>query len=312
MSHARPLLPGALGTADAVAPLRRFPASPRKRPSRLFPWLARAIWPLLLVGLPLLGLGWLLHSPRFALERVEVTPAGQGPGRVQASWIRSSLSGLVGQNLLRLSLSEVEAQLRTDPWVAGVTMVKELPNHLLITVEERRPAARVSWGEEQWWVDGEGRTIARLEPAERIEAETTPAALPLVRDLRAREMAVAAGRAETPPEHLDRVPGALAALAQLAAAQPEWAAGVAGVTILGEDDFVIETRALPFPVKVGREGVGPASRRLGELLPELTRRYGEAIEEADLRFSRRLVLKVPTHRGQALQDGRPGKVRTDG
>jgi len=84
--------------------------------------------------------------------------------------------------------------------------------------------------------------------------------------------------------------GALKVAAELGRVQPTWAAKLARIEVLGEEDFRLHTDALPFPLLVTSGRVGPKVQRLVELLPDLSRRYPR-IEAVDLRFSRRIVVQ---------------------
>ena len=86
------------------------------------------------------------------------------------------------------------------------------------------------------------------------------------------------------------VPLALRLEAELAASEPEWAAGLTWVEALSDDDARLHSAALPFPLVVTAGRVEPPVRRLAELLPELRRRYPR-LAAVDLRFSRRIVVQ---------------------
>lgn len=270
--HPMPPRSPAAGAAQTnVPPFRRSSIAPRRRrPSRLAVALRRLGPPLALLGLPALVAAWLLTSPRFALEAIEVT----GTGRVPAAWVEEALAPLAGENLLRLHLAEVDARLRGHPWVEGVSIRKQLPASLVVAVVERQPRARVPRGDELWYADARGGLIAPV-----AAGEAAAAGLPLVRSA---EPTDGAGRAGA-------VPRALAALEALREAQPRWAEGLVALEVLGEDDFRLETSALPFPVIFGTADLAAKSRRLDEVLPEILARY-DALAAVDLRFSRRIVL----------------------
>ena len=88
----------------------------------------------------------------------------------------------------------------------------------------------------------------------------------------------------------DGVAGALEVAGELGRVQPDWAAALSRIEVLGEQDFRLHTDALRFPLLVTRGQVGPKVEKLKELLPELDRRY-PAIQAVDLRFSRRIVIQ---------------------
>lgn len=278
----------ALSTGPAARPLpesgvRSFRRGDRelrrRRRNRLLAWLGRLTPPLALVALPGTMAAWLLTSPRFALAQVEVTTGG----RISSSWVRRTLEPLVGRNLLRMPLAEVDHLLTSHPWVAGVEIHKALPDRLEVSVRERQPAALIVRGEELWYADADGSLIA---PA----AEGDHRDLPWIRQQTPERRA---GSRRVPG-----VPGALAALGELAASQPAWAGGLVEIRVLGEEDFAVVTSALPFTLLVRPGNVAARGAWLEELLPEILRRY-DRLEAIDLRFSRRIVLRMPAGRTPA-------------
>lgn len=282
-------------TLPAVRPQPEPPVQPfrrgarplrRKRRSRLLSWLGRLTPPLALLALPGAVAAWLLTSPRFALARVEVT-TGE---RIEPAWVRRTLTPLAGGNLVRLPLSEVDRCLRGHPWVAEVEIHKALPDRLEVTVRERRPAALLARGESLWYADAEGRLIAPAGAGEDPE-------LPLLREAPAAGGGGGGGGAAGPAAG---VPGALAALTELAAHQPAWAAGLTELRLLGEEDFAVHTAAVPFPIYLRRGDVAAKGAWLEALLPEILRRY-DRLEAVDLRYSRRIVLRMPAGVAPAAQ-----------
>jgi POTRA domain, FtsQ-type len=266
-------------TAPAVPPFRRTAVAPRRRrPRRLLRALRRLALPLALAAAPAALGAWMLTSPRFALTTVEVA----GGGRVSREWVDENLAPLAGENLLRLPLSEVDRRVRSNPWVAGVEIEKELPGRLRVKVLERQPAVVAVVGAGLWYADAQGALIAPV-------GDQPAPALPRVRDLRP-----AAGdspaRAGAPPARLAGVPGALAVLGDLAAYRPDWAAGLVEIGVLGDEDFVVTTAALPWPLLLRPGSVGAKGPRLAALLPEILGRYDD-LAAVDLRFSRRIVLR---------------------
>jgi cell division septal protein FtsQ len=185
------------------------------------------------------------------------------------------LAPLAGENLVRLSLAAAAGRVQRNPWVESVEMVKELPDRLRVKVAERRPVALLLDGGQLVYADSAGRGIAPIAtPAELEEAR--------------RAGLLVVTFAERP--HPDGMAAALKVAAELGRVQPTWAAALARIEVLGEEDFRLQTDALPFPLLVTSGQVGPKVQRFLELLPELSRRYPR-IEAVDLRFSRRIVVQ---------------------
>lgn len=264
------------GPPPATARFRRSPvAPPRRRSSRLGTLLRLVLGPVAWIALPAAAALWALTSPHFALADVEVA----GTRRVSAAWVEERMEPLAGTNLLLLRAAEVGRPLAEHPWVAGVAVAKRLPAHLTVEVQERQPAALVVRGAGLWYAEADGRLIA---PA--AEGEGGRAGLPLYRD------GASGGPDPVPAPDLD---GALELVAELARAEPAWAAGLTEIALLGEADYEVRTVALPFPLRIRVGQVEPRLARLASLLPEIRRRYPH-LAAVDLRFSRRIVLEPLT------------------
>jgi hypothetical protein len=257
---------------------RRADAPPRRK--RRNPFVA-LLQPLAvsvgLVAVPAGLVTWIVTSPRFDLKNVAVEA---GTPRVPAAVLREALAPFQGENLVLLPLGNVEAAIRRNPWVDTVEIEKELPDRLRIEVTERRPVAlleRDARGTGLVYADQEGRPIAPVGGGAEL-ASARRAKLVVVSFVH-RELSAS-----------DGVAGALEVAGELGRVQPDWAAALSRIEVLGEQDFRLHTDALRFPLLVTRGQVGPKVEKLKELLPELDRRYA-AIRVVDLRFSRRIVVQ---------------------
>lgn len=259
---------------------RRAGAPPRRKRRNPFLALLRPLAVSLgLVAVPAGLVTWIVTSPRFDLKDLAVEAATP---RVPAAVLRATLASFQGENLVLLPLGSVEAAVRRNPWVDSVEIAKELPDRLRIEVTERRPVALlekdVRGTSGLVYADQEGRPIAPLSPI-ASELEAARKAKLVVVSFVHRELSAS-----------DGVAGALEVAGELGRVQPDWAAALARIEVLGEQDFRLHTDALRFPLLVTRGQVGPKVEKLKELLPELNRRYA-AIQAVDLRFSRRIVVQ---------------------
>lgn len=256
-----------------VLDFRRRGAPPRRR--RMNPLLALfrpMVTAFVLVTVPVALAVWVLTAPRFQLRDVVVNG---GSERVPGAWVLRSLASLEGENLVLLPLADVADRLRKNPWIASVEIEKELPDRLRVELEERRPVALLRSGAKLAYADQHGVPIAPVGSAEE-EVAARRAGLLVVSFVHA--------------PHPEGVAAALEVAGDLGRVQPDWAAHLSSIEVLGEQDFRLHTEALPFPLVVTRGQVGPKARRFQELLPELKRRYPK-IESVDLRFSRRIVVQ---------------------
>jgi cell division septal protein FtsQ len=231
----------------------------------------------IVVALPAGLVYWVLNAPMFRLRTVHVGHVGGSSRRVAAAWVRQALTPFQGRNLVRLSLADATARLQRNPWIEKVEIEKELPNGLRVKLAERRPVALLLSGQTLAYADTAGRPIAPVTTPGELE-EARKAGLLVVSFVRGPH-----------PDGVG-VAAALKVAAELGRVQPDWAAKLAQIEVLGEEDFRLRTDALPFPLLVTAGQVGPKVQRLVELLPELTQRYSR-IEAVDLRFSRRIVVQ---------------------
>lgn len=265
------------GTGGRVLDFRRRGAPPRrKRKSLLVKLLKPLAAAVLLVAMPAGLVAWVLTAPMFQLREVDVRRVKGAPaGRVSPDQVRQILSTLQGKNLVRLSLAEAAARVQSNPWIASVEIAKELPNRLRVRVAERKPIALLLAGRDLVYADADGRAIAPVATPAELEAA------------RKQGLLVVSFAREPYPNGMA---AALKVAAELGRVEPNWAAKLAQIEVLGEEDFRLRTDALPFPLVVKEGEVEPKVQRLVTLLPELSRRYPK-IEAVDLRFSRRIVVQ---------------------
>jgi cell division protein FtsQ len=201
---------------------------------------------------------------------------GAGGGRVPAAWVERALAPYRGDSLVLLPLPEIVERLHRNPWIGAVEVEKELPDRLRVSFTERRPVALLLRGGELAYADAEGRPIAPI--ASEQEAK------------RARGEGLLVVSFSHPLLRPDGVGRAIAVAGELGRVEPDWAAALSRIEVLGEEDFRLHSAALPFPLLVRSGELSEKVDRLGKLLPELMARY-PGIEAVDLRFSRRIVVQ---------------------
>jgi len=274
------VMPGGVGGNGRVLDFRRRGTPPRRRrKSRVVRLLKPLAVALLVVATPSALVAWVLTAPLFQLRTVDVRQVKGAPsGRVPAAWVRQALAPLTGKNLVQASLAEATARVQANPWIASVEMVKELPDRLRVRIAERRPVALMLAGSGLVYADSDGRAIAPV---------ATPGELAAAR--KAGLLVVSFPR----EPHPAGIGSALHVAAELGRVEPNWAAKLAQIEVLDEEDFRLRTDAVPFPILVRGGEVAPKIEKLIKLLPELTTRYPR-IEAVDLRFSRRIVVQPVT------------------
>ncbi len=71
------------------------------------------------------------------------------------------MSGLkTGKNIFKIKAGKAEDRIETDPHIAKATIKRDLPKTLVITVEERLPAAQVPYDEQYVVIDGNGYILS--------------------------------------------------------------------------------------------------------------------------------------------------------
>jgi cell division septal protein FtsQ len=287
------VLPGGSGVSGGrVLDFRRRGTPPRRRrKSRIVRLLKPLAVAAAVVATPAALVAWVLTAPFFQLKTVEVRQVKGAPsGRVPAAWVRQALAPLTGRNLVQASLAEATARVQANPWIASVEMAKELPDRLRVRIAERRPVALMLAGAGLVYADSDGRAIAPVATPEELAA--------------ARKSGLLVVSFPREP-HPDGIGSALHVAAELGRVEPNWAAKLAQIEVLGEEDFRLRTDAVPFPILVRGGEVAPKIEKLIKLLPELNLRYPR-IEAVDLRFSRRIVVQPATANSAPPSQGGAG------
>ena len=242
---------------------RRF-VVPHRRRSRTMILLKPFLLAVVLVGVPVSAALWVYTSPRFLLREVQIGYAK----RVSTAEVASALSPLRGRHLLGLSLADVEGKLVSNPWIESVAIRKELPDRLVVQLQERLPVALLREEGGLFYVDDTGFVIGAYDPLGPVDL-------------------VLLGLA--PGATLD-VAGALDFAASLERLAPELGRGLSEIEILGLGDYRIHCAGLDFPILLSVNGLEQQIAKLERLLPEMSRRF-EVIEAVDLRFSRQIVIQ---------------------
>ena len=151
--------------ASVVVPFPQSAAGDRLDLARLLP-----SGRLLLLGVLVLALGlgayWAARSSSaFAVERVEVSGDAHPSVLTQ---VRRAVDDLVGTSLVTVDPSEIEAQVRGLPAVAGVSVDRAFPHTLVVRVAGERPIAVARLGRLAWLVTQSGRVVRRIPRATKL------------------------------------------------------------------------------------------------------------------------------------------------
>jgi cell division protein FtsQ len=242
---------------------RRF-VVPHRRRSRTRMLLRPFLMAVGLVGLPVAVALWVYSSPRFLLREVQIGSTRH----ISTAEVDAALASLRGRHLLGLSLADVENLLVANPWVERVAVRKELPDRLVVEIEERLPVALLRQEGELVYVDSQGFVIGAYGldgPVDLLLLSVAPGA----------KLEVAA---------------TLELAAELQRLAPATMQDLSEIEVLGLGDYRIHTAGLDFPVLISSTGLERQIAKLAALLPEMNQRF-DAIEAVDLRFARQIVIQ---------------------
>jgi len=201
-----------------------------------------------------------LSSPALVLERFEI----DGTTRSRTRDILAALTPYQGRNLLLLNLAPVSAAVERVAWVDRVTVSKELPHALRISIVEKTAIAFCRRGTSLYWLDARGAVVAPFDPRD------------------------AAGDFPVVSAPDDRLPEAAALLLALQRRFPSYAASVSEIWALSSGGFGIMDGTLRVPIEVLGSDAPEKIRALFSLKPEMDSR-GIQPRAIDLRFDRRVV-----------------------
>ncbi len=209
------------------------------------------------------------NSPAFALSTIRV----EGTRRVSPEIVRGAIAAHVGGNLLSLDLDRIAAELSALPWLRRVELKRILPATLRIEVEEREPSAQAI-------VDGAVRVV---DDTGAVIGTTGPGLF--------FDFPVITGTDRGPEEgrRALRARG-VAALRALAAASPEWAAGLSEIDLAAADRIAIVSRADEPRLFLDPERPDRNLASWLSLRRELGGRLG-TLEYVDLRWDGRIVAR---------------------
>jgi cell division protein FtsQ len=129
----------------------------------------RLLWAVVAAGIvcvAALGAAWLYrygeHSWRFRVEssdNIEVT----GMQNVTKAQIMEVMGADIGRNIFFIPLAQQKAQLEQIPWVESASVMRFVPNRLMVEIHERTPVAFARVGPRMSLIDA-GGTLMELTP----------------------------------------------------------------------------------------------------------------------------------------------------
>jgi cell division protein FtsQ len=261
-----------LGERSAFVAGQRVGRVRRRRRSRLRR-LVRLVPIAALVALAPLGAGfgahWLVTTPRFAVGSVDV----RGAARVPSEQILAAAAIQPGTSLFRLDPTGVAGRVAALPEIRRADVVREFPNRVVISVEERRPFTLVHAGRLHW-LDEEGRLLG-------ASSQAVVPQVPVVSGLSEEELASL--RAAPGPKAL----AAIALIRALLRSGSALSAEISEIDMSRADGPVLYT-VDGVQVRLGTEDW---EERLARLEGVLTQVATQDVRTVDLRFRDQVVLQ---------------------
>jgi cell division protein FtsQ len=118
---------------------------------------------------------FLTHSAHFAVRTLRFSPTKH----VTAESLAARAGQVIGLNLFRADLEELQRDVLQEPWIASAHARRELPSTLVVDVTEREAAAGVAFGP-IYLADATGTVFKRATPD---EAANLPVVTGVERDL---------------------------------------------------------------------------------------------------------------------------------
>jgi cell division protein FtsQ len=259
-----------LGRRGGLIARQRLSRPSRRRVRRLGRTLALVAAGLLVLGLQAAGVVWLLTTDRFGIEVVEV----RGASRVPRERVLAAAEIAAGTNFWRLDGPAVIARVEALPEVRRAELIRELPNRVVILVEERRPFTLVH-GTRLHWIDEEGRVLG-----EERGAVAPPA--PVISGLTEEEVA----QMRTQPSPKARA--AIVLIRALLRSGSPLAGEISEIDMSRRDGPILYTVG-GIEVRLGQEDWEQRLARLEGVLAQVGRQSA-AVSAIDLRFRDQIIL----------------------
>ncbi len=269
--------PGGLGDLAVRRPFigrqrvrRRWVA---RRIGVLLRWLGSGLGALLLLSAPLALIHWLHTTSWFTITRVEI----RGLDWLTEAEVREAAGIGADQNLVALDGEGVVQRLERLPRVKRARLIRELPNRVVLVIEEREPFALAVSGGRLYWLDEEGHVLG---PEPRAVAP----GLPLITGHAGQQLL------DGPPAAADRARTAVAVLRTVLRSRSSLEQRVSEIDVGRADEGPLLYTVDGIEVKLGTEAWEERLGRLEAVLAQLDAQPGP-VESIDLRFRDQVVFK---------------------
>jgi hypothetical protein len=107
---------------------------------------------------------FLLNSPRFAIQSVELVTEGAA----SKAEILRRLGYLEGANIFQVELAEVQKKVEEDPWVYSATVIRALPNKIQIHYVPQ-VAKAILGADSMYYLNSEGKPFYRIRQGDSLQ-----------------------------------------------------------------------------------------------------------------------------------------------
>ncbi len=108
--------------------------------------------------------GFFLHNPQFQISSTSSIQT-VGNHEVSRASILSVFGSDIGRNVFLVPLARRRAEVESLPWVKSAAVMRVLPNHLRVSIVERKPVAFLRTGSSISLIDAAGKVL-NLEPSD--------------------------------------------------------------------------------------------------------------------------------------------------
>ena len=215
---------------------------------------------------------YLFQTDYFTVNKVLVT----GLETLKEKDLMSYINIQAGNNTFQLDLQEISDNLMANPWLETVSVRRELPNHLIIDVTERKPFAKILVHGKVFLIDMKGSVIAEVK---RSNYKSLPVIAGISIEKQAGENLVVPGIFMTALKLLKFVQ--TTNLLQ----EP-----IAGIRIDNRYEMAMITQGRRMEVRVDTQNLTNGLSRLGAIF-DYANMEGKTIKSIDLFYKNKAVVK---------------------
>lgn len=206
----------------------------------------------------------------------------EGTHIVTREAIGALVGSAVGENIFEQSLADLGKKIEGNPWVKSVTIRRELPGKLIVTITERNPIALIRTGKSDWLMDKEGALIEKVTTAAGL-------GLPIISGVKAAKGPLFAGDLI----ELTQLAPAFMAMNKLKGYRLFGVSKLTRINVGQNDRLVIFFEGTSVTVIANRSGwTDEVSRLL--TVDYLLRKKRQTVESVNLMFHDKVIVTYPT------------------